>query len=101
MYKSSVGVEDHDQESNSHDPGDEIMATATAKPATVREHPTTSRNLGAGHPAAIGWREEMVRRIAYRRSQRRPPCSGKETEDWLAAEREVDELIACGGAPYR
>jgi hypothetical protein len=52
------------------------------------------------HPAAMGWREEMIRHTAYLRSQHRMPCPGKELEDWLAAEREVDELIACGGAPY-
>jgi hypothetical protein len=54
-----------------------------------------------GHPAATNWRAEMIRHTAYLRSQRRLPCPGKELEDWLAAEREIDELIACGGAPYR
>jgi hypothetical protein len=43
---------------------------------------------------------EMIRRTAYLRSQHCMPCPGKELEDWLTAEREVDELIACGEAPY-
>jgi hypothetical protein len=52
------------------------------------------------NPAAIVWREEMIREAAYFRSQRRRPGTGKDLEDWLAAEREIDELRACGGAPY-
>jgi hypothetical protein len=50
--------------------------------------------------AAIVWRDEMIRQAAYFRSQQRTPCPGKDLEDWLAAEREIDELRACGGAPY-
>jgi Protein of unknown function (DUF2934) len=52
------------------------------------------------NPVALVWREEMIRRVAYYRSLQRQPCLGKELEDWLAAEREIDDLIACGGAPY-
>jgi Protein of unknown function (DUF2934) len=51
-------------------------------------------------PAAIVWRDEMIRQAAYFRSQQRRPCPGKDLEDWLAAERQIDELRACGGAPY-
>jgi Protein of unknown function (DUF2934) len=39
------------------------------------------------------WRDKMVREAAYFRSQHRRPCHGKELEDWLAAEREVDEAL--------
>jgi hypothetical protein len=39
------------------------------------------------------WRDKLVREAAYLRSQQRSPCPGKELEDWLAAEREVDESL--------
>jgi Protein of unknown function (DUF2934) len=39
------------------------------------------------------WRDKLVREAAYFRSQHRKPCPGKELEDWLAAEREVDESL--------
>jgi hypothetical protein len=39
------------------------------------------------------WRDKLVREAAYFRSQHRRPCPGKELEDWLAAEREVDESL--------
>jgi hypothetical protein len=52
------------------------------------------------HPAIQGWREPMIRRAAYLRSLNRGFRPGNELEDWLAAEREVDELAACGAAPY-
>ncbi len=39
------------------------------------------------------WRDKLVREAAYFRSQQRRPCAGKELDDWLAAEREIDELL--------
>jgi hypothetical protein len=65
-----------------------------------RESIAPMHNIAVCNVAAIGWREEMIRRIASMRSQRRATLAGKELEDWLAAEQEVDQLIACGGAPY-
>jgi Protein of unknown function (DUF2934) len=52
-------------------------------------------------PSDEGWREPMIRRAAYLRSLSHPGCPGKELEDWFAAEREVDDLIASGAAPYQ
>jgi hypothetical protein len=52
------------------------------------------------HPATHGWREPTIRRAAYLRSLSRGFPPGKELEDWLAAEQEIDHLIACGAAPY-
>ena len=52
------------------------------------------------HPATHGWREPMIRRAAYLRSLNRGFQPGRELEDWLAAEQEIDDLIACGAAPY-
>jgi hypothetical protein len=51
-------------------------------------------------PASVGWREPMIRKAAYCRSLHRTACPGKELEDWLAAEKEIDNMIACGAAPY-
>lgn len=53
------------------------------------------------HPATHGWREPMIRMAAYLRSLNRRFQPGKELEDWLSAEQEIDHLIACGAAPYR
>jgi hypothetical protein len=39
------------------------------------------------------WRDKLVREAAYFRSQQHRPCPGKELEDWLAAEWEVDESL--------
>ena len=52
------------------------------------------------HPATHGWREPMIRRAAYLRSLNRGFQPGKGLEDWLAAEQEIEHLIACGAAPY-
>ncbi len=38
-------------------------------------------------------REQMIREAAYFRSQHRNPEHGKEVEDWLAAEQEIDEYL--------
>lgn len=38
------------------------------------------------------WREKRIRDAAYFRSLRRAACPGKEMEDWLAAEREIDDV---------
>jgi hypothetical protein len=43
----------------------------------------------------------MIRRAAYLRSLNRGFQPGRELEDWLEAEREIDALAACGAAPYR
>ena len=39
------------------------------------------------------WRDKLVREAAYFRSQHRSACPGKELEDWLTAERQVDESL--------
>ena len=42
-------------------------------------------------PASL--REDMIRNAAYLRAQARGFAPGREVEDWIAAEQEVDELI--------
>ena len=36
------------------------------------------------------WRQKLIRDAAYFRSLKRQPASGKEVEDWLAAEEEIN-----------
>lgn len=74
--------------------------TSSGSVSSARATSTPVDRPAVYHPAGMGWREEMIRRTANLRSQHRAPCPGKELEDWLAAEREIDQLIACGGAPY-
>jgi hypothetical protein len=42
----------------------------------------------------MSFRHDMVSEAAYFRAERRGFLGGHEIEDWLAAEEEVDELIA-------
>jgi hypothetical protein len=71
--------------------GSERISSATSRPLDTRAYL---------YPATQGWREPMIRRAAYLRSLNRGFQPGKELEDWLAAEQEIEDLIACGAAPY-
>ena len=71
--------------------GSEQISSAASRPLDIGPY---------RHPAALGWREPMIRRAAYLRSLNRGFQPGGELEDWLAAEHEVEDLIACGAAPY-
>ena len=57
------------------------------RPAWLPDATTTNPAVEAA------WRNRMIRQAAYYRSQHRRPCVGKELEDWLAAEQEVDGLL--------
>ncbi len=53
------------------------------------------------NPAAeAAWRQRLIRDAAYFRSLRHPPGPGRQLEDWLAAEKEIDARLAsdCGGS---
>jgi hypothetical protein len=52
------------------------------------------------HPATRGWRVPMIRTAAYLRALDRRFQPGKELEDWLTAEQEIEDLMACGAASY-
>ena len=58
------------------------------RPACLRDAATTNPTVEAA------WRHRLIRDAAYFRSQSRAPGAGKELEDWLAAEQEVDALLA-------
>lgn len=47
-----------------------------------------------GNPADRTTREEMIRRRAYFRAQKRGFAPGHELQDWLLAEWEIDRLLA-------
>jgi hypothetical protein len=49
-----------------------------------------------GHFDAAEWRHEMIAQAAYFLAKRRHFAPGHEIEDWLAAEAEVDEVMADG-----
>ena len=58
------------------------------RPACLPDAATT-------HPAVeAAWRNRLIREAAYFRSQNRPACVGKELEDWLAAEQEVEAALS-------
>ena len=39
------------------------------------------------------YREDLIRKGAYLRSQSRRPCAEHQAEDWLAAEAQVDAML--------
>lgn len=68
---------------------EQILELSWLKPAG---RPACLPDANTTNPAVeAAWRQRMIREAAYFRSQRRRPCGGTELEDWLAAEREVDE----------
>lgn len=52
-----------------------------------------SRAASRPAPAAPPSREQMITEAAYYRAERRNFAGGREMEDWLAAEEEIDSLI--------
>jgi len=57
---------------------------------------------GAKPPASTGQvntslRETMIREAAYFRAEHRSFAPGRELEDWFAAEREIDSVLARPG----
>jgi hypothetical protein len=61
-----------------------------------------SRSTCGGTILESGLREKLVREAAYFRAERRGFSPGGELEDWIAAEREVDQALVAGKvAPVR
>jgi hypothetical protein len=52
---------------------------------------------GSGEPATGDGREPRVRLLAYLKAQRRGFTPGREVDDWLEAEREVDAATEAEG----
>jgi Protein of unknown function (DUF2934) len=75
--------------------------TPAAKPAVRR---TVTRKTAApvgGRPVGAEARRAMIAERAYLRAERRGFAPGREAEDWLAAEAEIDSLLkaARAGSP--
>jgi hypothetical protein len=63
-------------------------AAVTAKPAKSAKLATSTANF-----VGPGQRTALIARAAYFRAEKRGFAPGHETEDWLAAESEVDSRL--------
>jgi hypothetical protein len=80
---------------------DQIPATADSRPRSQAKAARTTQ-AKAPQRAAVSAddRRAMIAEAAYLRAERRAFEPGHETEDWLAAEVEVDALLKLGhGGP--
>jgi hypothetical protein len=83
-------------------PADPVPVTETA---AARRAPTRSRKSLAERAPRLQLtpeaRRSLIAETAYLRAERRGFAPGQETEDWLAAEAEVDALLKVeeGGSP--
>jgi Protein of unknown function (DUF2934) len=66
---------------------------ANPSPKEVVMSIRTEPGIPCPTPVGASRREEMIKQAAYFRSQHRQPCSGKESEDWLAAEEQIDRML--------
>ena len=69
-------------------------ARPVAAAARVRKKSVKADTQGA--QISEDMRRGMVAQAAYLRAERRGFCGGSETDDWLAAEAEVDALLSVG-----
>ncbi|MGH8267539.1 MAG: DUF2934 domain-containing protein [Steroidobacteraceae bacterium] len=72
-------------------------APASAETSPRSAQPTRARAARAKSVPRVEisaeGRREMIAQAAYLRAERRGFAPGRETEDWLAAEQEVDALL--------
>ena len=68
---------------------DRGLAAAGPRPPSQSTQPPPSNRAPAGFDPSSS-REALIATAAYYRAQKRGFRPGHETEDWLAAEREVD-----------
>lgn len=81
---------------------DEIPATADTRARSAQPKVTRAAQAKSPARAAVSadHRRAMIAEAAYLRAERRGFAPGHETEDWLAAEVEVDVLLRIGaGGP--
>ena len=82
---------------------DETTAPTTSGAGSRGGQPAAAR-AARGKPAprpavSAEDRRTMIAEAAYLRAERRGFAPGEETEDWLAAELEVDTLLKSGPGP--
>ncbi len=68
--------------------------TVTQKPPKAIASARKTRTTRKASEISPGQRQEMVAEAAYLRAEQRGFGPGDPMEDWLAAEREVDLLLA-------
>ncbi len=81
---------------------DEIPTTADIRARSAQPKGSRSAKGKSAQRAAVSAddRRAMIAEAAYLRAERRGFAPGHETEDWLAAEVEVDALLKIGhGSP--
>ena len=81
---------------------DEVSATADTRPRSAQPKATRAAKAKPAQRATVstGDRRAMIAEAAYLRAERRGFVPGHETEDWLAAEVEVEALLKIGhGGP--
>ena len=75
----------------------DVPVERTARTSAARARPRKSTET---QPARVAMtaeaRRAMIAQNAYLRAERRGFAPGHETEDWLAAEAEVDALLRVG-----
>ena len=72
--------------------GGELLAVRNDTVAGIAHPPVAVSSRGSPLiPASL--RHDMIRDAAYFRAQARGFAPGREIEDWLAAEQDVEELI--------
>lgn len=76
---------------------DPVGLSAAAPLAPAGTKPNSAATPG-GQTIDPIQREEMIRKAAYLRAERRGFAVGQELEDWLAAEAEVDNSLTGGDA---
>ncbi len=81
---------------------DDVPATADTRSRSAQPKAARTSKARAPQRAAVCAedRRAMIAEAAYLRAERRGFAPGQETEDWLAAELEVDALLKIGhGGP--
>lgn len=80
-----------------------MITSHTARSGSNRARP--DKRMGNAPLYAPGGaevlRESLIRTAAYFRAEHRGFAPGRELEDWLEAEREIDHWIETRGAPHR
>ena len=76
----------------------ELAAPVLQKPTPVREKPAPVEKQASAEEKT---RETMIREAAYLFAERRGFLPGRELEDWLAAEKEVDERLTRRATQHR
>jgi Protein of unknown function (DUF2934) len=74
-----------------------VRERGSKKQATTAGQVAFKPNSSATHGAAVidsHQRDDMIRKSAYFRAASRRFCPGQEVEDWLAAETEIDRMLA-------